>query len=88
MNGREAIAVFSKRELAENFLNTINIECQIDEYTVRGKEPSNPKTVYAGHEYKRNDDIHYFLGLYWNYDDANKESGEDSLIKDLGIDIR
>lgn len=88
MNGKDAIAVFSSRDRASTFLSDNNLKYQIEECVVQGDEPPKPATVYASHKYNRIDDIHYFIGLYWNFEDAKKDGGEHSLILNLDIDSR
>jgi hypothetical protein len=88
MNGKDAIAIFSSHELAEAFLKNSNMKYQIEQCSVQGDEPAQPKTVFACHKYHAPDDIHYFTGLYWNYDQAKRDGGEKSLILNLDIDSR
>jgi hypothetical protein len=88
MNGKDAIAIFSTRERAEIFIKNNNLKYQIEECFVIGKEPQKPVTVFASHRYIQIDDIHYFIGLYWNYEEARKDGGDNSLVLNLDIDSR
>ena len=88
MNRREAICVFSSLGLAEKFIKNNNSNFEIESISVQGNQKLNSKTIYSGHKYRASDDIYYLVGLYWDYDEAKRNSGDNPLIKNFEIDER
>ena len=91
MGSKEAFAVFSRKEMAEEFVRTLNRrdfpDIEIERHKVIG-DYEYPNMVYAAHEYHAEKDIHYFKGLYSDHGTAKHEAGKGGYAKNLEPDSR
>ena len=89
MEGNDVIAVFSSFENAKNFLATYagGGSPEIVKKQVQGKIKEKNK-VYPAGTYDRVADIHNLIGIYGNYEDAKKLSGEGGLVLTMDVDGR
>ncbi|MDA3926398.1 MAG: hypothetical protein PF904_17045 [Kiritimatiellae bacterium] len=89
MNGSDAVAVFSTLETANKYLERHDDggSPEIVEKQVQGELEEENK-VFIAHSYDKVFDIHNFVGVYFNFEEANKAAGEKGLVLNMIIDGR
>ncbi len=87
-HGKDAVAVFTTKELAESFIKTLTWQSEVGLYPVIGNLQENPSKVFAAHRYLRDEDEHFFIGLFWDFQEAKNESGEHGIVTQKEINSK
>lgn len=86
MDGRDALCVFEAQAEAKAYAEVHRTSAAtIELRRVHGAD-SMPNDVYAAHEYLPSPDVHFFVALYADYDDAKTAAGYRGVVKRIGPD--
>jgi len=83
LGGKDAVAIFREPRDCKHYQKEEGGE--IEPRVVIG-EITDPNKVFVANEYHSGDDLHWFVGLYGNFELAKKAAGERGLV--LGVEPR